>query len=139
VQWTREITLDDLDLIGRDTAAQHCGVRFVGIGEDWLEATIPLDARTMGPDGILHPGALAVLAETIGSVGATLCIDVSKRICVGQILHVNHPAPVTTGPIRAKASAVTVLEDNHVWNVEMTDPAGVTVCVAHLTMAVLDR
>jgi 1,4-dihydroxy-2-naphthoyl-CoA hydrolase len=139
VHWVSKFTLDDLDLISRDTAAQRCGVRFVGMGDDWLEATIPLDSRTMSHDGLLHPGALAVLAETIGSVAATLCIDTSKRICLGQILHINHPAPVTSGPIRARASAVSVLEDNQVWNIEMTDPAGATVCVAHLTMAVLAR
>jgi 1,4-dihydroxy-2-naphthoyl-CoA hydrolase len=137
--WTREFTLDDLNLLGRDTAAERCGVRFETVGDDWLEATMPLDFRTKGMDGAMHPGALAILAETIGSVAATLCIDNRQRICVGQILHVNHSAPITTGPVRAKASAVSILEDGHVWNVEMTDPTRLTVCVARLAMAVLDR
>jgi 1,4-dihydroxy-2-naphthoyl-CoA hydrolase len=139
MQWTQSFTLDDLERIGHGTAAQHCGVRFVAMGEDWLEATIPLDSRTMGSDGVLHPGALGILAETIGSVAASLCIDTSRRICVGQVLHVNHPVPVTNGPIRAKTTAVAVLADSHVWNIEMTDPTGATVCVARLTMAILDR
>jgi 1,4-dihydroxy-2-naphthoyl-CoA hydrolase len=139
MRWTRAFTLDDLERIGQGTASQHCGIRFVAIDEEWLEADIPLDSRTMNTDGVIHPGALAILAETIGSVAASLCIDTSRRICVGQILHINHPAPIASGPIRAKASAAAVLPDSHVWNIEMKDPKGATVCVATLTMNILDR
>jgi uncharacterized protein (TIGR00369 family) len=137
--WTRTFALEELNAVGRRTASEHCGVHFTGIGDDWIEGTIPLDARTRNMDGSLHPGALGILAETIGSVAATLCIDTSKQICVGQILHINHPAPVTAGPIRARASAIAVLADSHVWDVEMRDPTDTVVGVARLTMAVLDR
>lgn len=139
MQWTQSFTVDDLERLSQDTAPHHCGVRFVGMGEDWLEATIPLDSRTAGHDGVLHPGALALLAETIGSVAASLCIDTARRLCVGQILHINHPAPITSGPIYAKASAVAILPDSHVWSIEMKDSRGATVCIASLTMAILDR
>ena len=139
VRWDNTVTLQDLETLSRQTAAQHCGIEFTGIGNDWVEATIPLDARTRDSEGMLHPGALGILAETIGSIAASLCIDNARRICVGQILHVNHPATVGMGPIRAKASAVSILEDRQVWDVEMWDPNGATVCVAHLTMAILER
>jgi 1,4-dihydroxy-2-naphthoyl-CoA hydrolase len=128
-----------LERIGEGTAAQHCGIRFVAMGEDWLEATMPLDSHTRGQDGALHPGALAILAETIGSVAAALCIDTSRRFGVGQVLHINHPAPVASGPIRAKASPVAVLQDSQIWNIEIKDPTASIVCAATLTMAILDR
>lgn len=100
---------------------------------------MPLDARTRDAGGTLHPGALAILAETIGSMGASLCIDTSTRTCVGQILHINHPSPVDKGPVHAKASAVFILEDRHLWDIEIKDPSGGVVCVARLAMAILDR
>jgi 1,4-dihydroxy-2-naphthoyl-CoA hydrolase len=128
--WTRTFTVVDLDAIGLQTASQHCGIRYTGIA---------LDSRTRNADGTLHPGALGVLAETVGSVAASLCIDTLRRICVGQTLQINHPVPIAQGPIRATASAVAILDDSHVWDIVMRDPADGTVCVAHLTMAILDR
>ena len=139
MHWNKTIAAEDLQSLSRQTAAEHCGIEFTQIGDGWVEATIPLDARTRDIEGTLHPGALDILAETIGSIAASLCIDNSRRICVGQILHVNHPAPVSMGPIRAKASAVSIHEDSHLWDVEMRDPSGTLVCAAHLTMAILDR
>ena len=137
--WTRRFDLEDLDAIGEGTASQNFGIRYTAIGEDWITATIPLDTRTRNRDGTLHPGALGILAETVGSVAASLCIDPSRRICVGQILHVNHPALVTTGPVYATASLITILDDSHVWNIEMKDAAGAVVGAARLAMAILDR
>jgi uncharacterized protein (TIGR00369 family) len=137
--WTRKFSLEDLDAIGEGTASENFGICFTAIGEDWIAATIPLDARTRNSDGTLHPGALGILAETIGSVAASLCIDTSRRICVGQILHVNHPVLLTTGPVYATASLITILNDSHVWNIEINDPTGAVVGAARLAVAILDR
>ncbi len=138
MRWTRSVTLEELQALNRQTADEHCGIRFTAIGEDWLEATEPLDTRTRAPNGELHNGALALLAESIGSVAANLCIDASRQHCVGQILHLSLPVSVTAGPIRARAVAVAVLKQSHVWRIEMRDAAGTTVGAAQLTMAVLD-
>src|SRR6202011_3149725 len=89
MHWNKTIAVEDLQSLSRQTAAEHCGIEFTQIGDGWVEATIPLDARTRDIQGTLHPGALGILAETIGSIAASLCIDNLRRICVGQILHVN--------------------------------------------------
>jgi 1,4-dihydroxy-2-naphthoyl-CoA hydrolase len=137
--WTRPITLEDLDAIGVNSASQNFGIRYTAFGEDWIEATIPLDERTRSANGALHPGALGILAETIGSVAAGLCIDTSRHIGLGQILHINHPVSISSGPILARASPVSILPHSHVWNVEMKDPNGATVAVARLTVVILER
>jgi 1,4-dihydroxy-2-naphthoyl-CoA hydrolase len=137
--WNRTVTVADLNLANLDTAAENSGIEFVSIGDDWLEATMPLDSRTKGLDGTFHPGALGILAETIGSVAASLCIDAASQICLGQLLHVNHPSPVASGPIRAKVSAVAILADSHLWDIEVKDSKDTTVCVARLTMSIINR
>jgi 1,4-dihydroxy-2-naphthoyl-CoA hydrolase len=137
--WAKAFSLADLTALGRQTAAESCGIEFTQFGADWLEGTMPLDERTVGTDGSMHPGSLAILAETLGSVAANLCIDGSRQVCVGQILHLNHPVRVNSGPIRARASARIIQKDNHVWEVEMRDPLGAAVCVARVTMAVLRK
>jgi len=139
VFWNKSATIADLQTLSRDTAAERCGVVFTQIGDQWVEATIPLDGRTRDLDGNLHPGALGVLAETIGSIAASLSIDNSRRTCMGQILQINHPVRVSAGPILARASPVSILEDRQVWGIEMRDSGGGIVCAAHLTMVVLDR
>src|SRR5690606_23844215 len=56
--------LDELNAMSRDTAIQALGIVFTGIGPDWLRATMPVDARTQQPYGLLHGGASVLLAET---------------------------------------------------------------------------
>jgi 1,4-dihydroxy-2-naphthoyl-CoA hydrolase len=139
ILWTRPFTLTVLDAIGINSASEHIGVRYTAFGEDWIEATIPLDERTRNANGALHPGSLGIFAETIGSVAASLCIDTSRQIGLGQILHINHSVAITSGPILARASPVLILPDSHVWNVSMKDPSGATVSVARLTVVILER
>jgi 1,4-dihydroxy-2-naphthoyl-CoA hydrolase len=137
--WTRQFTLADLDAIGEKTASEHLGIRHTGIGDDWIEATMPLDSRTRSADGSMHPGALGILAETVGSVAAVLCVDSSRHICLGQILQINHPVIVMMGPVHARACAISILDNSHVWDVKMKDHAGSIIGAARLTIAVLDR
>jgi 1,4-dihydroxy-2-naphthoyl-CoA hydrolase len=137
--WTRPVTLAMLDAIGVNSASEHIGIRYTAFGEDWIEATIPLDERTRNANGTLHPGALGILAETIGSVAASLCIDTSRYIGLGQILHINHPLPITSGPALARASPVLILPDSHVWNVSMKVANRSNESVARLTVVILER
>ena len=138
--WIQELTLADLNAIGMHAAPQNFGIHYTAFGEDWIEATIPLDSQTRSADGALHPGALSILAESIGLMAARLCIDISGQICLCQILHINYSGPITSGPIVAKwASPVSIVADRHVWNVEMKSPNDVIVSVARLTIAILKR
>ena len=137
--WTRQFTLRDLDAIGENSASENFGIRYTAFGDDWIEATIPLDERTRNANGALHAGALGILAETIGSVAVSLCIDTSRQVGLGQILHINHPVSITSGPILARASAVLILPDTHVWNVSMKDLNGANESVACLTVVILER
>jgi 1,4-dihydroxy-2-naphthoyl-CoA hydrolase len=137
--WFEDVSIEDIEAHSRATAASHCGIRITGIGDDWIEGVIPLDVRNRDIEGNLHPGALSLLAETLGSVAAVLCVDRSRRVCVGQILHVSHPLSAATGPVSAKAMPVSILEDSHIWDIEMRTSDGTLIAVARLTVAVLDR
>ena len=137
--WTRPVSLTTLDAIGVNSASEFFGIRYTAFGNDWIEATIPLDERTRNANGSLHPGALGMLAETIGSVAASLCIDTSRQVGLGQILHINHPVSITSGPILARASPVLILADSQVWNISMKDLNGANESVARLTVVILER
>ena len=60
---------------------------------------MPVDNRTMQPDRILHGGASVALAETLGSVGGSMCVDRERFQIVGQEINANHLRPATGGQV----------------------------------------
>jgi len=83
-------------------------IRFSEIGPDYLRATMPVDARTWQPFGLLHGGASVVLAETLGSVGANCCVDPDRYYCVGQEINANHLRAVRSGRVTGTARPIHV-------------------------------
>ena len=73
----RQATLDQLNTLSRNTLMEPLGIVFTELGADYLRATMPVDARTHQPYGLLHGGASAALAETLGSTAAGLCVGES--------------------------------------------------------------
>ena len=130
-------SLEQLNTIRVHTMVDHIGLEFTGIGEDFLEATLPVDHRTIQPMGLLHGGANVVLAETLGSIGANLLVDNSKFYCVGQEVNANHLRGVRTGKVTGTARLWHAGRSSQVWNIELRDDEGKLSCISRLTMAVV--
>jgi 1,4-dihydroxy-2-naphthoyl-CoA hydrolase len=137
--WVSPLTLAEITGASLQTAPGHIGVMFTAIGEDWLEGSLPLDDRTRNAEGTLHHGALAILAETLGSLGATMCVDQHRQVCLGQILHVQHAGPVERGPILGRARPLWIRAQSQLWEIQIRDGAGEPICIVQLTLAVVDR
>lgn len=116
---------------------RHLDIVFSELGADFLRATMPVDERTHQPFGLLHGGASVALAETLGSVGANLCVDSSKFICVGQEINANHVRSARSGRVTGTARPVHLGGRTHVWGIEIVDAAGELLCISRLTVAVL--
>jgi 1,4-dihydroxy-2-naphthoyl-CoA hydrolase len=137
--WHRQFTVEEIRKFQHDTMGAHLGIEFTGIGDDWLEARMPVDGRTMQPDRILHGGASVALAETLGSVGGTMCVDRELFQIVGQEINANHLRPATGGHVTGRASPIHLGRRSQVWNIEITDDRKRLVCVSRLTIAVIER
>ena len=87
---TQNIALEALQNNSNNTMVQHLGIEFIEIGDDFIKAKMPVDHRTQQPMGLLHGGASVVLAETIGSTAANLCLDITKEYAVGLDINSNH-------------------------------------------------
>jgi uncharacterized protein (TIGR00369 family) len=135
--WTTRPTVDDLHRIHRDTVVAVLGIEFMEVGDDYLCARMPVDARTKQPHGILHGGASVVLAETLGSCAAQYCVDGAAFRCVGLDVNANHLRSVESGWVTARAEPVHLGRSTQVWQIDIRDEAGRAVCVSRLTMAVL--
>ena len=99
------VSLEQLNTLSRNTAIASLGIVFSAAGDDWLQATMPVDERTRQPYGILHGGASVVLAETLGSSAGNLCVDTAKQICVGLEINANHVRAVRSGTVTGTARA----------------------------------
>jgi uncharacterized protein (TIGR00369 family) len=130
--------LDELNAMSRDTAIQALGIVFTGIGPDWLRATMPVDARTHQPYGLLHGGASVLLAETLGSSAGGLCAPEGCGV-VGIEINANHLRGVRSGLVTGTARPLHVGRSTQVWEIRIEDDAGRPVCVSRLTLAVVPR
>ncbi len=137
--WFAPPNLERLNALSANCLPGHLGIEFTEIGDDYLRARMPVERQVMQPFGLLHGGASVALAETMGSVGATLCIDPAHKICVGLEINANHVRSVRHGYVQGTARPVHLGNSTHVWDIRIHDDHDHLVCVARLTMAVLDQ
>jgi 1,4-dihydroxy-2-naphthoyl-CoA hydrolase len=133
------ITLDKLNQLAKNTMAEHLAIEFIAMGEDSLEAKMPVDKRTHQPLGLLHGGASVALAETLGSVAAMCCVDTEKQFCVGLEINANHIKSVREGFVRGITKPIHVGKKTHVWEIRIVNNSDELICISRITMAVLDR
>lgn len=129
-------SLDDLNALSRDTAMAPLGIVFTEIGPDFVRATMPVDARTRQPYGLLHGGASVLLAETLGSTAGNLCVEPGER-CVGIEINANHLNAVREGQVTGTARPLHVGRRTQVWEIRIEDDLDRLVCVSRLTLAVI--
>lgn len=137
--WTTTPTLEALEASGRDTLVSYVGIEFLEVGDDFLRARMPVDKRTIQPAGILHGGASVVLAETLGSIGANLCLREPGKAGVGLDINANHIRSVREGWVYGTARPQHLGSSTQVWEIRIEDEQGRLVCISRLTMAVINR
>lgn len=137
--WKHNTTLEALNAMSKNTMAETLNMRFTELGEDFLKLSMPVNSATHQPYGLLHGGASAALAETVGSVASFLCIDPERQVCVGMEINCNHLRGKRDGVITATARPLHIGATTHVWDIKITDEAEKLVCVSRLTMAVLKK
>jgi 1,4-dihydroxy-2-naphthoyl-CoA hydrolase len=137
--WQQPFTVDELNQYQQQTLVTHLGIRYTEVGEDYLKAVMPVDARTKQPAGILHGGASVALAETLGSTGANLVVDRKQKLCVGLDINANHVRAMREGQVTGTARPLHIGGSTQVWEIRITDDQENLVCISRITMAVLDR
>lgn len=134
----RSVTLELLNDLSHNTLMGPLGILFTEIGPDYLRGTMPVDARTHQPYGLLHGGASAALAETLGSTAAGLCVAEGEGV-VGIEINANHLSGVREGLVTGTARPLHVGRSTQVWEIRIEDAAGKLVCISRLTLAVIRR
>jgi 1,4-dihydroxy-2-naphthoyl-CoA hydrolase len=136
--WKTQPDLARIKQANAHTLMSTLGIEITEIGEDYVRGTLPVDARTHQPYGILHGGASVALAETLGSYAAMLCCD-PQFYAVGLDINANHVRAVAKGIVTGTARPLHVGRSTQVWEIRIEDEEGKLVCIARLTMAVVPK
>lgn len=131
------VDIDAINARARGSLVETLGIRITEAGDDWLRGTMPVDARTKQPYGLLHGGASVALAETLGSMAGNLCVDNAKEMVVGLEINANHLRAAREGVVTGTARAIHVGRSTQVWEIRIENEAGKPVCVSRITLAVV--
>lgn len=133
----KPVDIDALNARARGSMVEALGILIIEAGDDWLRGTMPVDARTKQPYGLLHGGASVALAETLGSMAGGLCVDSATEAVVGLEINANHLRAVREGTVTGTARALHVGRSTHVWEIRIENEAGKPVCISRITLAVV--
>lgn len=137
------ITIDTpiglINQFAQNSMVENLGIRFVAIGQGWVEATMPVDERTSRPGGFLHGGANLALAETVAGLGSMLSVDNIVFDVFGIQVSANHTGSATEGTVFARADIVHAGSQTHVWNIEIKNNAGKLISTGRVTNMIVKR
>ena len=123
----------------QNTMTSTIGIEITDIGDDFICGKMPVDERTTQPFGLLHGGASAALAETLGSIGGGIKVYSNNETVVGIEINANHLKSVRDGWVYGKATPIRIGKKNQVWNIEITNEDDDLICVSRLTLAVIPK
>jgi len=131
-------SLEELNGRSANTAIASLGIVITELGEDFVRGTMPVDGRTKQPYGLLHGGSSVLLAETLASTAANLCVaDPGKQQAVGLEINANHVRAATEGTVTGTARPLHVGRSTQLWEIRIEDADGRLVCISRMTAAVV--
>ena len=123
----------------QDTMMSVLGIEITDFGESYVSGKMPVDNRTKQPFGLLHGGASAAFAETLGSIGAGKHVDLEEYSVVGVELNSSHLKAVRTGWVFGKATPIRVGRTMQVWSIDIKNQKDDLICKSRLTLAVTKK
>tara|TARA_B100000287_G_scaffold176342_1_gene166310 strand:+ start:3871 stop:4293 length:423 start_codon:yes stop_codon:yes gene_type:complete len=119
------------------TLVNALGIEITDFGNNFVSGKMPVDERTKQPFGLLHGGASVALAETLGSVGGGMQVDLKLYSVVGIEINASHLKSVKSGWVFGKAVPTRIGKRIQVWEIKITDEKENLVCKSRLTLAVI--
>lgn len=134
--WKRPLDIQQLNQFNAGTADETLGIEYTEIGDDYLCARLPVDARTQQPFGLLHGGVSCVLAESLGSIAAYMTLE-EGFIPVGTDINASHLRSAKTGWVHGKAMPLKIGRRKQFWQINIHDDAQKPICAARLSVAII--
>ena len=123
----------------QNTMTSTLGIKITDIGDDFICGKMPVDERTVQPFGLLHGGASAALAETLGSIAGGIKVHNKNETVVGIEINANHLKYARDGWVYGEATPIRIGKKIQVWDIRITNESDELVCVSRLTLAVIPK
>lgn len=135
----KQVPLDLINSMNKNTLMEQLGIECIELGDDYVVSRMPVDQRTHQPMGLLHGGASAALIESIGSMGSTLLLDITKQHPVGIEINANHVGGIRSGNVIAKGKIIHTGKRTHLWQVDIhQEGSEKLICTGRLTVMIVD-
>jgi uncharacterized protein (TIGR00369 family) len=132
-------TLETLNKLNKNTLMETLNIEFVDVGSDYVTAKMPVNNKVHQPYGILHGGATAALAETVGSCASVLFIDTKTHIIKGIELSINHLKSKKEGIVYGIAKPIHKGKTTHLWEIRIVDEEDNLISICKLTNIILEK
>ena len=131
--------LNKLNSLNKNSLEKTLEIEFIDVGEDFLIAKMPVIPKVHQPDGVLHGGATAALAESVGSAASYFSIDNNNQMIRGTMISVNHVKGISKGFVYAKASPVHKGRTTQLWKIEIKDENDNLISYCKLSTIILNK
>lgn len=135
----KEKILEYCNRISKNTLMETLNIEYVDAGEDFLTATMPVDATVHQPMGLLHGGASVALAESVGSAASFLFLNPELSEVRGIEISANHLKAKRNGIVTATAKIIHQGRSIHLWEIRITDENNNLISLCKLTNMVLPK
>lgn len=132
-------TIEELNNLNKNTLMESLGIKYLEATKGFVKAKMPVNNKTLQPMGILHGGASLAFAETIGSLGSSLLIDLDKYNVRGTSVTANHVRSVSNGFVYGFAKIIHHGRYTHVWNIDVKNEKDELVSTSRLTIMVIEK
>lgn len=136
---SKEKLLHQANKVCKGNLMETLQIEFVDAGEDFITAKMPVNKRVHQPDGVLHGGATAALAETVGSFAAHIFLDTDIYFVRGIDLSAQHVKSVKEGFVYAKAKCIHSGRTTQVFDIKVTNDSNELVSLCKLTTITLPK
>ena len=136
---THQEILAQVNSVMKNTLMETLEIEFTEMGSDFLKATMPVGPKVFQPAGLLHGGATAALAESVGSTASHLFIDNEKYEVRGIEITANHLKSKRSGVVTATAKLVHKGRTIHIWEVRITDEQDNLISLCKMTNIILEK
>ena len=123
----------------KGTLVSTLGIVCTDVGEHFLEAKMKVTPNLHQPAGVLHGGATAALAETVGSSAAAIFSMKKNQMLRGVELSINHVRGISEGYVYANAVPVHMGRTMQLWKISIIDEENRDISFAKLTTLTIDK
>ncbi|WP_396601296.1 PaaI family thioesterase [Algibacter sp. R77976] len=139
MQLSKKDMLEQANKACKNTLMETLNIEIIDYSEDTLVARMPVTPRVHQPDGVLHGGATAALAESVGSFASHIFIDTDKFFVRGIEITANHLKSITEGFVYAKATFLHKGRTTQLIDIRVTDEADNLISICKLSTITLPK